>query len=362
MSGNQRLKKNLENYLVMSIQVFINMDIKKIIVEELQSLNEGLSDIVYHFTHVGSISNILVTNKINTSSNLGTTADAQKDKGKTFYFSTQRSKGKTGYGYTHGSDAVLVLDGKKLMQRYKGFPTDYWNWSMSRKDYSNQQDYMNALRSKEMEDRIVTDKPYIEPASDYILEIHVDLSRPWYIKKSKAIDIEKFAKHSGIPIYFYDDKNQYQFQNKAKAKPIQNINTEFKSETDEGYESKSNDFYQMFKEFVPYIFYNTRYESEFWQLFKKFLDSQDKLKEFDIYKQEIDNRMEQVSKFYQNERQRNWYYLEDPYRSLMSDFHNKKSSTDPYYREFLRLLVKDMKDFKAQNLKQYLTNKLELKD
>jgi len=339
------------------------MDIKAIIAEELQSLNEGLSDIVYHFTHVGNIPNILTTNKINTSNNLGTPADAQKDKGRAFYFSTQRSKGKAGYGYAHGSDAVLVLDGKKLMHRYKGFPTDYWNWSMSRKNYDSDNAYINALRSKEMEDRIVTDKPYIEPASDYILEIHVDLSNPWYIKKSKAIDIEKFARFTGIPIYFYDDKNQYQLQNKAKAKPPEEINTKFKSEDDDNsYESKSNDFYRMFNDLVPYIFYNTRYESEFWQLFKKFLDSQDKENEFDSYKQEIDNRVQQVSNFYKNQHQRYWYYLEDPYRSIMADFHNKKSSTDPYYREFLKLLVKDMRDFKANNFKQYLINKLELRD
>jgi len=338
------------------------MDIKTIIAEELQSLNEGLSDIVYHYTHVGNIPNILSTNKFNTSSNIGTTADAQKDRGRKFYFSTQRTKGKSGYGKAHGSNAVLVLDGKKLMQRYKGAPIDYWNWSMNPKDYDNKQTYMQALQSKELEDRIFTDEPYIENATDYILEIHVDLSNPWFIKKSRAQDIENFAKFDGIPIYFYDDQNQYQLQNKAKAKPLEQINTKFSDENEEEYNREPNDFYGMFKEFAPYIFYNTRYESEFWQLFKKFLDSRDKLNEFDQYKAEIDNRINQVADFYKKPNYRYWYYLEDKYRSWMADFHNKKASTDKYYREFLRLLVKDMRDFKADNLKQYLINKLELRD
>lgn len=335
------------------------MDIKKIISEEIQYLNEGLSDILYHYTHAGNIANILATNKLNTSSNLGTTADANKSKGKAFYFSTQRTKGKSGYG--HGKDAVLVLDGRKLMQRYKGFPTDYWNWSTSRKDWGTQQDYINALKSSEMEDRIVSDEPYIEPASDYIKEIHIDLNRPWYLKKSKALEIQQQAKRMGIPIYFYDNTNDYELQNKSKAKPVEQINTEFGDEADQPYESKSNDFYWKFKELLPYIFFNTRYESEFWQLFMNFLKSRDEQDKFDEYKKELDDRIKQVYDFYNKDGYRYWYYIEDKYRSLMSDLHNAKASRDPYYREFLRLLVRDMRDFKANDLKQYLINKLKLK-
>ena len=338
------------------------MKLIKIIKEELQLLNEGLSNILYHFTHIGNISNILTTNKLNTSSNLGTLSDAQKDKGRSFYFSTQRNKGKSGYGYNTGGDAVLVLDGRKLMSKYKGFPTDYWNYSTSPKDYHNQQDYINALRSKELEDRIVTNEPYIEPASDYIKEIHVDLSRPWYLKKSDAINIENKAKELGIPIYFYNDKNQYQLQNKTKALPLENINVEFQDEKHESYKSKHSNFYWMFKELMPYICFNTKYESEFWQLFLKFLKFKNKENEFNKYKQEIDKCIQKINNFYNKQSYKHWYYIQDKYTSLMADFHNHKSSTDPYYREFLRLLVKDMQNFKTTNFKQYLINKLGLRD
>ena len=331
-----------------------------IIKEELKLLNEGLSDILYHFTDINSVQNILNTNKLNTSSNLGTLADAQKDKGKSFYFSTQRSKGKSGYGYNTGDGAVLVLDGKKIMSKYKGFPIDYWNWSMSRKDYSDEQGYINALRSKELEDRIVTNEPYIEPASDYIKEIHIDLSRPWYLKKSDAINIEHKAKELGIPIYFYNNKNQYQLQNKVKALPLESINTEFQDEEHESYKSKHSDFIYIFKDMMPYISFNTIYETEFWQLLMEYLESEDKAQEFNQYKQEIDKRISEIHEFYKIDRQKHWYYIKDTYTSLMASFHNHKSSTDPYYREFLKLLIKDMREFKTTNLKQYLINKLGL--
>lgn len=336
------------------------MDIKTIIVEELQSLNEGLSDIIYHYTYLGNLMNILKTNKLNTSNNIGTTADAQKDKGRAFYFSTQRTKGRTGYAYAHGANVALVLDGRKLMSRYKGFPTDYWNWSMNPKDYSDKNSYIQALQSKEMEDRIVTDKPYIENASDYIMEIHINLTRG-HTKKSELQRIQALAQQKQIPIYFYDDEQSYQLQNKKSAKSLDAIETDFRDEDEEDYQRGNRDFYWMFKELVPYIFYDTRYESQFWQLFKKFLDSQDKINEFDSYKQEIDKRTNEVSDFYRKPNYKYWYYLEDKYGSWMADFHNKKSSTDPYYREFLRLLVLDMRDFKADNLKTYLINKLGLK-
>lgn len=341
--------------------VFINMDIKTIIAEELQRLNEGLSDIVYHFTSFPALQNILNTNKLNTSSNLGTTADAQKDRGRAFYFSTQRTKGKTGYGYNTGGGVTLVLDGRALQANYKGFPTDYWNWSMSPKDYSDKQSYMQALRSKEHEDRIVTDKPYIEPASRYIEAIHVDVSNPWYIKKSELIAISNKAKSVGIPIYFYDNRDAYQLQDIRKAKPPESIQGKFQDEQEERYTSGSRHFYWMFKELMPYILFNTNKESDFWQLFKSFLESQDKLEHFDDYKKEIDEKVNSVHQFYSQDRYKDWYHIEDKYRSLMADFHNQKSSTDPHYREFLRLLVSDMRDFKAENLKQYLINKLGLR-
>ena len=61
-----------------------------------QVLNEGLSDILYHFTYIPHLRNILKYNKFATSTNLGSSADASKDKGKFFFFSTQRTKGMSG--------------------------------------------------------------------------------------------------------------------------------------------------------------------------------------------------------------------------------------------------------------------------
>jgi hypothetical protein len=336
-------------------------DIINIINEELTLLAEGLSDTLYHYTSFSALQNILSTNKLNTSSNLGTPADAQKDRGRAFYFSTQRTKGKTGFGYNTGGGVTLVLNGRALQANYKGFPTDYWNWSMNPKDYSDKQGYIQALRSKEHEDRIVTDKPYIEPASRYIEAIHIDLSNPWYIKKSDLVNIDNKAKSMAIPIYFYDNRDSYQLQDIRKAKSLDTIQGKFQDEDEEPYTGSRKHFYWIFKELMPYIAFNTNRESEFWKLFMDFLKSEGKAEHFNDYKREIDEKIDNVSRFYSQDRYKDWYHIEDKYRSLMSDLHNQKSSTDPYYREFLKLLVADMRDFNANNFKEYLVNKLGLR-
>lgn len=338
------------------------MDIKLIIDNEIQNLLlEGLSDIIYHFTHIHNIINILKTNKINTSSNIGTQSDAQKDKGRFFYFSTQRSKGKSGYGYHHNSNAVLVLDGRKLMQKYKGFPTDYWNWSMSRKDYDDNQSYIEALRSKEMEDRIITDKPYIESASDYILEIHINISNPWYVKKKELFELQELSKRMTIPIYFYQDQDNYQLQNKSKAIDLNNIDNGFKADDEKEYVSAYRHFYHAFTTMMPYILYQTKHENRFWKLLYQFLESKGESKRYDEIKAKVMDAAMKVYKFYQNDRYKDWYHMEDKYRSIEADFHNEKSSSDPFYREFLRILVQDIRDTGATNLKQYFIKKLGLR-
>jgi hypothetical protein len=335
-------------------------------------LNEGLSDILYHFTYAGNLENILKTNKLNASSNLGTAADAAKDKGSFFYFSTQRSKGKVGYGGSHGSTACLVLDGRKLMSSYKGFPTDYWNWSMSRKDYDNPSSYKQALTSKEMEDRIVLDSPYIEPADRFIEEIHVLIPKGAHgnLKYSQYKEIENLANNLRIPIYFYDNEENYKMQVKNRALSLEQIkqldssvendrDRYFRDEDEDGYVGRGH-FYYVFKSIMPYLMINYKgEENDLWDLFMRFVkDKGFGDEEFNRVKNEILEKHNQLKKsvgdkYYD-------YYLDDFLRSISADFHNAKSSTDPYYREFLKILVSDIKRLGAKSLKDYLYKKMEI--
>jgi hypothetical protein len=55
-------------------------------------LNEGLSDIVYHFTNLSNIIEILEDNRFQLSTNLGSDADQWTSKNKFYFFSTTRSR------------------------------------------------------------------------------------------------------------------------------------------------------------------------------------------------------------------------------------------------------------------------------
>ena len=121
-------------------------------------LTEGVTDIVYHKTPLYSAENILKTNKFMTSVAFGTPADKQINKGKLYYLSTMRSP-VGDYGPSLPA-VTFKLDGRKLGERSKAAAVDYWGPSFP---------------TNEMEDRVFTDKPWIAPASKYILEVHIGM-------------------------------------------------------------------------------------------------------------------------------------------------------------------------------------------
>ena len=174
------------------------------------TLTEGISPIVYHYTNVGALLNILKTNRFKLAASVG--VDAEREHQKEFYFlSTTRHR--LG-GYHEGSvqGVMLELDGTKLAHHHKGTPIDYWgpDWGPATK--------------KEAEDRIYSRTPYIENAKGFIKSIHLYFGewakehfnniRPYY----RAV--YSGAKKAGIPVYFYEDKKTWltQFHWKAAVK------------------------------------------------------------------------------------------------------------------------------------------------
>jgi len=79
-------------------------------------LTEGLTPILYHFTSIHNLINILKEDEFQASTNLGSSADFNVSGGKFFFFSTTRSRSA---GYNQGN-VKIVLDGQKLNQNYKG--------------------------------------------------------------------------------------------------------------------------------------------------------------------------------------------------------------------------------------------------
>ena len=205
----------------------------KLIMEQWRTnvLGEGITDVVFHKTRLDQAAQIMQNNKFMTSVAFGTQADKDQNKGKLYYLSTMRSP--TG-DYGPGLPAVTFkLDGRKLGYRSKAAAVDYWGPDFPK---------------DEMEDRVFTDEPYLEPATEYITEIHVGLPiedkhrkmRPARIEEAEAIAAA--AEGAGIPAYFYVDEKTYGIINKTKRLTLDQWKQAFKksgAELDEpwGYES-----------------------------------------------------------------------------------------------------------------------------
>ena len=276
-------------------------------------LEEGISQVVYHFTNTAALANILKTNKIMTSVAYGTSADADINKKKLYYLSLARSMTST-YTKSGRGAAVMKLDGRKLGNTYKGAPVDYWGpgWS-----------------TDEMEDRIFTDKPYIEPADRYIEEIGVPMpiwdSGKKYtqtyttdnIKTAKAIEEE--GKKLGIPVYFYPDNASYRMQNKKKA--LTSVD-EWVKMFDKA-EGKTTEWD-----------YDTQFSEPFYLV--PFIEILEKVYFGDGTKDDLSDKGQ---KLYDNMR---WY--EDSIRSIVADIHNNKS--DPKARPYIVTIGKAIRKSK----------------
>ena len=197
-----------------------------------ETLDEGITDVVFHKTRLDLAADILDSNKFMTSVAFGTPADKEHNKGKLYYFSTMRSP--TG-DYSPSLPAVTFgLDGRKLGERSKAAAVDYWGPNFP---------------TDEMEDRVLTDEPYLSPATKYITGIHVGLPISDKYRKMRATRVEEAeaidaaAERLGIPVYFYTSEKTYSILNKTKRLTLDQWKEAFKeagSELDEpwGYESR----------------------------------------------------------------------------------------------------------------------------
>jgi hypothetical protein len=353
---------NKTDYFVFSPKSISAKDSSENNINESEILSEGLSDILYHFTYTTNLINILKHNKFATSSNLGSNADQWKDKGRFYFFSTQRTKGMSGYGRHHGNVAI-VLDGRKLNYTFKGSPSDYWNWSTKRSDYKSIGDYTQALQSEENEDRIVTNKPYIDNANQYIIEIHIFII-PEHNDKETINQIVTLCNGYSIPIYFYLDENNFKLQNKSKTvdpNSLDIIDKKEKSEYDVS--AADRDVYNakwFFKKIAPAIIagndINDGYNDErdaIEKLLKQLLDKGNQSDQFNNIMPEI---LEKASKMGTS-----WghFYADDEYRSMQAEIHNNRGNPNPYLRELLKMLVADMKKWRVNNLKEYFNKKFQ---
>ena len=180
-------------------------------------VREGITDVVFHKTPIDRAADIMKTNKFMTSVAFGTPADKDVNRGKLYYLSTARSP--TSEYYAGLPSVTFKLDGRKLGQRSKAAAVDYWG---------------DGYEIDEMEDRVFTDEPFIEPATDYITEVHIGMKIPSGKSKmsqdrvDEAEAIAQIAESKGIPVYFYTSAKTYYILNKTKRLTLDQWKKAFK--------------------------------------------------------------------------------------------------------------------------------------
>ena len=187
-----------------------------------QFLKEGLTDVLYQYRSPQTILKILQKDAFYPSVGFGTPSEVDINKGYKYYLSFARNLRGT-YHQQGKMAAYMVLDGRKLGERFKGSAVDYW--------LSGGGEFGTQHKKTEVEDRLFTNKPVIKDATQYIESIHVSIPiemksstsdkvypiryRTTQIETLKELDQE--AKYLRIPIYFYSDEGAYRMKNTKKA-------------------------------------------------------------------------------------------------------------------------------------------------
>jgi len=159
----------------------------------IQHLLEGLSPVLYFFTKNPSAYNIAKNGWIDLGLASRNEYEVDISNGM-FFLSTTRSR-VGGFHKDKSGGTLFTLDGNKLRQKYSGKPTDYYHQSSTMPD--------------EMEDRIVTKDSRI-PLLNYVTRADVHWS-----EDAKAM--YAILRKRGIPVYVYENQNDWLLGNKNKA-------------------------------------------------------------------------------------------------------------------------------------------------
>lgn len=287
-------------------------------------------------------------NKFKLSTNIGSDADLNINKGKFYFFSTTRSKTKQ---YS-GRNTKIVLDGRRLSNNYKGFAIDYWNYSKNPKDWSDKQSYINSLKDgEEHEDRIISDKPYIENAKNYIKEIHVFLDKFTIERITKKYINKIYQISNNIPLYFYTNERDYLMEIKNKSVDPLTLNLK------QSEENKNDEYTSSYKPRLIRVAAVLSYKDDIMKSRVVDILSDGTNKE-DIIKS-IDETIEKDKyNYYRIFKSENDIYKSEFITVIKSDLHNARSFNDPIITNIIKLLTDYMKKNKLKNIGEFLHFKL----
>jgi len=173
------------------------------------SINEALTDVVYHFTSLENAYKILATDKMKASSAKDDHGgrDQEIGKGHPYFISFATSRNlKSGYAYSSMSEsymATIVFDGRLLSNLGKAHHVEYWP---------------DDIFYFEYEDRLFLHKHEVPNISKYIKEVHLFGSWPLfpYDQESNHL-LYEICQQRGIPCYFYNSREHISNLRKDKA-------------------------------------------------------------------------------------------------------------------------------------------------
>jgi hypothetical protein len=299
-------------------------------------ISEGASDIMYHFISPKYILDILQNDRLNTIAAMGDDSDFAVNKNKFYYLSTTRSRS-SGYRQAAGK---LVLDGRKLKQRYEFAPVDYFQKSKSDTSFS----YINNMKTLEQEDRIITDKPSIPNARKYILEIHiyVNTSQQNDIFTQKIIELcEKYE----IKIFLYD--KLIKFYNQRNPIDINKFkNMQFGGDVNSSDGALNVYAIRHFNAIAYLLSFNN---DDLYETITRFVDNTGDIKEFDEGFKNFKKRyLEDDSKWSPNELA----------QSIKANISSIQSDSTKDARFILDLLRKDLRKNKVTTIEDYVKLKV----
>ena len=317
------------------------------------TLFEGLSNLVYHFTSVHNILKIIEQDKLIASGAMANSADGgSQNRDKHFYISFQRSRSaKIGYaGNTGGSGACIEFDGQALNSKYKGTAIDYWQRGKDPK--VNNMGKSGVMSSNELEDRLVLDTPYVPNIRRYIKRVHVTVQKDGmgqeYYKK-----LNKYCNQLNIPVYFYSTSEDFRLGFKHNALPLEQIEiNEPEYERLERNEDNLSDAIFNLKIVIPFFVYK---EPKNVEVLKNVLPNP----EFEeLYNQ---NTMGNLEYRYLTKRngEYNQHSVDELKKMLYSEVFNFRTSKNPLLLEFSRILSKELRRYNANGVVEWVNKKLE---
>jgi 8-oxo-dGTP pyrophosphatase MutT (NUDIX family) len=173
-------------------------------------LNEGGTDVLYHFSSVNSAVGILQSGEFLLSSSTGVGMEQRyAPRGYPYFMSTSRTKTGDYHRYVGTAGVMFVLDGRWLSQRYVIKPVDYWDRM-----------WLNTARTSESEDRIFSKSNSI-PITP-VKQIHVLIKEQDPRVSPHVRQVLILCKQKQIPAFLYTEESQWRVQNiRAAVSPSQ---------------------------------------------------------------------------------------------------------------------------------------------